>query len=113
MSTREQVVRDSYRAFQTADRALIERCLADEVTFSSPPDPGLDRDGYFARCWPAAKAHVKDFAIERLIDSGQEIVVTYDATRADETRFRNTEIFVLDAEDRITQIEVYFGWDLD
>ena len=110
MSSREQVVRDSYRAFQSADRELIERCLADQLMFSSPPDPVLDRDGYFARCWPGANTVVKSFEIERMIDSGKEIVVTYNATRADGSRFRNTEIFTLDAEDRITRIEVYFGW---
>ena len=112
MSSREQVVRDSYRAFQSADRELIERCLADELTFSSPPDPALDRGGYFARCWPGAGQAVREFEIERVIDSGEEIVVSYNATRADGSRFRNTEVFTLDADERITRIEVYFGWVL-
>jgi hypothetical protein len=38
--------------------------------------------------------------------------VTYEATRRDGTRFRNTEIFGFDG-DRIATIEVYFGWDLE
>jgi hypothetical protein len=40
------------------------------------------------------------------------VFVTYEAERADGTRFRNTEVFGFDG-DRISRIEVYFGWDLD
>jgi hypothetical protein len=111
MTERERVVRDALTAWQSADRSLIERCLSNELTFSSPPDPGLDRDGYFERCWPYA-GHPEKFEIERLIENGDEVVITYVATRADKTRFRNTEVFGFDADDRIRAIEVYFGWDL-
>jgi ketosteroid isomerase-like protein len=45
------LVRDCYDAFARGDRALIERCLADDFTFSAPPDPQLDRAGFFERCW--------------------------------------------------------------
>lgn len=62
-------MRDSYRAFQTADRKLIERCLGDELNFYSPPDPGIDRHEYFERCWPQA-GDVKQFDIKRLVESG-------------------------------------------
>ena|SRR5581483_1508264 len=111
MTARERVVRDTYTAWQTADRRLIERCLGEELTFSSPPDPGLDRNGYFERCWPYA-GHPERFDIQRLIENGEEVVVTYVATRADNSRFRNTEVFGFDADNRIKTIEVYFGWDL-
>ena len=47
----------------------------------------------------------------RLRETGDEVLVTYEATRADGTRFRNTEIFGF-AGDRIASVEVYFGWDL-
>ena len=40
-----------------------------------------------------------------------EVVVTYEATRTDGTRFRNTGIFGF-AGDRVSRVEVYFGWDL-
>jgi hypothetical protein len=50
-------VRELYRAFASADRDSVERIVADDFRFSSPLDVGLDRDGYFERCWPgAAKA---------------------------------------------------------
>ena len=111
MTDRLQLVRDSYRAFQTADRELIERVLADDLVFSAPPDVGIDRAAYFERCWPNA-GHVGAFDLKRLVEADGEVFVTYEATRTDGTRFRNTEVFGF-AGDRIGRIEVYFGWDLD
>jgi hypothetical protein len=48
----------------------------------------------------------------RLVESGDEVIVTYVSTRADGSRFRNTEILRF-ADDQIREAEVYFGWDLD
>jgi ketosteroid isomerase-like protein len=110
MADRLQTVRDCYRAFETGDRALAERLLSPEYEFFSPPDPGIDRDRYFERCWP--NSHLIDhFDYVRLADVGDEVLVTYEATRADGTRFRNTEIFGFDGE-LIGRTEVYFGWDI-
>ena len=104
------LVRDCYTAWEAADRATVERVLGDEFTFSSPPDPMLDRAGYFERCWPGAGS-VEHFMYLRLIPIGDEVLVTYDATRRDGTHFQNTEIFGF-AGDLISRTEVYFGWDL-
>ncbi len=109
-SDRLQLVRDSYTAYETGDRDLVERVIADEFVFSAPPDVGIDRATYFERCWPNA-GHVATFEYVRLRETGDEVLVTYEATRADGTRFRNTEIFGF-AGDRIASVEVYFGWDL-
>ena len=51
---RKQIARECYEAFAAGDREVLERHFADELTFSAPPDPKLDRDGYFERCWPGA-----------------------------------------------------------
>jgi ketosteroid isomerase-like protein len=108
---RRHLVRESYRAYETADRELIERLLADDLVFSAPPDVGIDRATYFERCWPGA-GRIASFELRRLVEAEDEVFVTYEATRADGTRFRNTEIFGFDG-DRISRIEVYFGWDLE
>lgn len=108
---RLHLVRDCFRAFADADRDLVERLLADDLVFSAPPDVGLDRAGYFARCWPGA-GRVSGFSFVRMAEIGDEVVTTYEATRPDGTRFRNTEIHGF-AGERIVRIEVYFGWDLD
>jgi ketosteroid isomerase-like protein len=100
-----------YRAYETRDRDLIETLIGPEFTFHSPADEaGLDRAGYFERCWPNADDLAK-FEFVRLIEDGDEVVVTYEATRADGSRFRNTEVLTFDGGQQ-TRAEVYFGWDL-
>jgi ketosteroid isomerase-like protein len=106
-----ELTRDAYRAYEEGDRALIESLLADDLTFYSPPDPGIDREQYFERCWPNA-GHIASFEFVRLIESGDEVLVTYECTRTDGGgRFRNTEVLTFEG-DKIKQVEVYFGWDL-
>lgn len=39
------------------------------------------------------------------------MVVTYEATRVDGTRFRNTEVLTFEGE-QVVKAEVYFGWEL-
>jgi ketosteroid isomerase-like protein len=108
---RADIARAVYSAFAAGDRDVIEDLLAPDFTFYSPPDPGLDRDGYFERCWPGSGTGTK-FEFVRLIESGGEVIVTYEATRVDGSRFRNTEVLGFDG-DKVVKAEVYFGWDLD
>ena len=107
---RLQLARDAYGAYGSGDRDVIERLMADDLTFWSPLDDGIDRATYFERCWPNADT-LASFDIVRLVESGDEVLVTYEATKADGKRFRNTEVLTFDG-DRISRVEVYFGWDL-
>jgi hypothetical protein len=99
-----------YRAFAAGEREVVERAFAPELVFHSPLDPELDRAGYFERCWPGS-GNGNEFEFVRTIESGDEVVVTYEATRPDGSRFRNTEILTF-ASEQIARVEVYFGWDL-
>jgi hypothetical protein len=108
---RSQIARDSYLAFAAADRAFFETHLSDDFTFSSPPDPLLDRDGWFERCWPGS-GRGQAFEFRRVLEAGDEVVVTYDLRRPDGTGGRNTEIVTFDDDNKIARVEVYFGWDL-
>jgi ketosteroid isomerase-like protein len=110
MSNRVNSVRELYLAFAAGDRKVVDGLLSAEFTFSSPVDVGLDRAGYFERCWPGA-GHGQQFEFIRLVEAGDEVVVTYEMTRRDGGRGRNTEILTFDG-DHITSAEVYFGWDL-
>jgi ketosteroid isomerase-like protein len=107
---RLQIVRDSYRAFAAGDRSFFDEHLSEDFSFSSPPDPKLDRDGYFERCWPGA-GRAQEFDFVRLIESGDEVIVTYEMRRPDGSAGRNTEVLTLEG-DKISRVEVYFGWDL-
>lgn len=108
---RLELVRDVYRAFAAGDRGAIEGAFADDFTFSSPLDVGLDRAGYFERCWPGA-GQGQEFEFVRLIQSDDEVVVTYEMRHADGRKGRNTEVLTFDQE-RICRVEVYFGWNAD
>ena len=63
--------------------------LAVSERFHAPPDPYLDRAGYFERCWPG---------------SGSESTFDF-------AWFRNTEVLTFEG-DQVAEIEVYFGWNL-
>jgi hypothetical protein len=109
-SGRVEIAHSMYRAFAAGERGVVEETFAPELVFHSPPDPELDREGYFERCWPGA-GNRNEFEFVRTIESGDEVVVTYEATRPDGSRFRNTEILTF-AGEQIARVEIYFGWNL-
>lgn len=110
-ANRGDAVRALYDAFAAGDRSVAEDLFASSFRFSSPPDPDLDREGFFEVCWPNS-GNVAAFDVERLIEEGDEVVVTYEATREDGSRFRNTEVLGFDG-DQVVRVEVYFGWELE
>ena len=110
MADRLDLARQAYRAYETGDRELIESLIAADFAFSAPPDPLLDRAGYFERCWPNAGL-IESYEIVRLAENGDEVIVTYESTKTDGSRFRNTEVLTFRG-DQICRAEVYFGWDL-
>jgi ketosteroid isomerase-like protein len=109
-STRVQVVRAAYGAYESGERDVLERLLSADFRFFSPADVGIDRSRYFERCWPNAE-RIRAIEFVRVVEAGAEVLVTYEATRVDGTRFRNTEVFRFRGE-RISRVEVYFGWEL-
>ena len=109
MAGHKRLARRLYEAFSAGDRDFFEEHLADDLIFSSPPDPDLDRAGFFERCWPGA-GQGQGIDIVRLIESGDEVVVTYELKRPDGCGGRNTEVLTF-CGDELNRIEVYFGWD--
>ena len=59
-----------------------------------------------ARCGPLVGVE-----FERLIEAGDEVVITYESTKTDGRRFCNTEVLTF-AGEKICRAEVYFGWDI-
>ena len=110
-SERRRIARESYLAFAAGDRSFFEERLGEGFSFSSPADPQLDRDGWFERCWPAA-GRGQEFEFVRLLESGDEVIVTYQIRRPDGSGARNTEVLTFDDEDMFVSTEVYFGWEL-
>jgi ketosteroid isomerase-like protein len=107
---RLQLVRGVYEAFASGDRDFVERSFTDDFRFSSPLDVDLNRAGYFERCWPGA-GRGQEFEFVRLVESGDEVIVTYEMKKPDGNRGRNTEILTFKG-DRVCRTEVYFGWNV-
>ena len=112
MADRLEITRLFYAAFAAGDRALVESTITEDFTFSSPPDPHLDRNGYFERCWPHA-GQGQTFEFVRLIPHGDEVIVTYkmrqDGAAGRTDTGHNTEVLTFEG-DRVSRAEVYFGW---
>jgi hypothetical protein len=106
-----RIARETYGAYESGNREMVEKHLSPEFRFYSPADIGIDLSTYWTRCWPNAEM-IAGFDFKRIIDRGDEVVVTYEATKTDGKRFRNTEILTFDGE-KIAVAEVYFGWNLD
>ena len=110
MSKHTELAKKFYKAFSEADRDFVEKLLAPGFTLQAPPDHLLDRNGFFERAWPGAAGRVKhDFV--RLIEHGDEVVVTYEETMPNGTVQRNTEVLTF-VGDKICRSEIYFGWDV-
>lgn len=88
----------------SGDRAVVEDLLSEDFTFYSPADVGIDRARYFERCWPNAGS-TTGFEFVRLVESGEEVVVTYESTRIDGSRFRNTEVLAFDGAEKLCRAE--------
>jgi SnoaL-like domain len=108
---RVRIARETYGAYEFSDPAALEKHLSSEFRFYSPADVGIDLPTYWQRCWPNAD-RIAGFEFKRIIEHGDDVVVTYEATKTDGTRFRNTEILTFEGE-RIAVAEVYFGWNVD
>jgi ketosteroid isomerase-like protein len=109
-SDRIRLARAAYDAYVTGDRSALEDLLSEDFTFYSPYDVGIDRRAYFERCWPNAK-QIAGYEFTRLVESGDEVIVTYEGKKVDGKRFRNTEVLTF-AGDKLRRAEVYFGWDV-
>ena len=104
------VVRRYFAAWPARDRAAAEAVVADDFHFTSPLDNRLDRETFFARCWPNSET-MAALDLKRVVARGATVFVTYELTEKDGYRFRNSEVLTVRG-DQVSEVEVYFGWDL-
>jgi ketosteroid isomerase-like protein len=105
--SKSDIVRGVFAAYQSRDRAVVERLLTDDFTFTSPYDDAIDRTTYFERCWPNSEP-IRTFDVERIFEQGNAAFVTYKIVNNDGKEFRNTEFHGFDGG-KIRSVEVYFG----
>ena len=72
--------------------------------------PTADSSPTTERCWPNSET-IESFDLVRVVENGDEVIVTYEGVKTDGRRFRNTEVLTFEG-DRIRMQEVYFGWDV-
>ena len=107
--TPSETVRACMQAYVDKDRDAVEKLIAEDFHFTSPLDNRLDRATYFARCWPNSAA-MEGVTFIHVVEHGESVFLTYEA-EAGGKRFRNTEILTV-RDGRITEVEVYFGWNI-
>jgi hypothetical protein len=104
------VARACLEAYVTKDRATIEALIASDYHFTSPIDNALDRETYFARCWPNSKM-MAGFDYIYQAEDGDRAFIVYEAQTQGGKRFRNSEVHTV-RYGKLVATEVYFGWDL-
>jgi ketosteroid isomerase-like protein len=105
-----KAVRAVFQAYAERNRAAIEQVLAEDFHFSNPRDNRIDRETYFARCWPHSE-NIVDFKFEYLAQDGEQVFATLEARDKKGHRFRNTEIWSF-RRGKLAEAEVFFGWTL-
>lgn len=102
-----EIIRRCYRAYETKERQTVEGLLADDFTFTSPDDIGIDKAMYFERCWPNSES-MKAIRVEKIFENGNEAFVRYEAELTAGEKFRNTEFFRIEG-DKVKEVQVYYG----
>ena len=110
MGQATQAVRAILAAYAAKDRAAAERLIAADFHFTSPLDNRLDRQAYFAICWPNSET-MAGFEIVLAAEAGERVFVTYEARSSSGKSFRNTELHTVRGG-QLVEVEVYFGWNL-
>ena len=104
------IARAAYEAYVAKNRAAIEKLIAADFHFTSPLDNRIDRETYFAHCWPNSE-RIDGFNFINLVRDGDRVFVTYEGHARNGERFRNTEIVTV-RDGQIVEAEVYFGWSI-
>lgn len=110
MSDAAATVRACYQAYVDSDRDTIEALISDDFRFTSPLDNGLNRETYFERCWPNHE-HCEAFEFVHVQPAGERVFIVYEVKSSRGNTFRNCEMLIVEGG-KITEIEVYFGWNL-
>ena len=101
------VAKASFDAYQRQDADAMLRILADDYTFTSPQDDGVDRDAFMERCFPTADRFATNQVLE-LVSTPSGVLYVYEYELADGGRFRNVELIRVQGE-QIVETQVFFG----
>jgi len=102
------VVRASFEAYLSQDRAAVERLLADDYVFTSPQDDHIGKAAFLERCFPTAD-RLSSQVILRLVDTDDGgVFILYEYELKTGERYRNTEFSTV-RDGRLAETQVFFG----
>jgi ketosteroid isomerase-like protein len=104
------IARAAYECYVNQDRAKLEQLIAEDFHFTSPLDNRIDRKTYFERCWPNSE-NMAGIDFKHMVVEGDRVFVVYESMTRDGKWFRNCELVTV-RDGQLTEVEVYFGWDL-
>lgn len=105
-----EVVKACLQAYTAKDRAAIEELIAEDYSFTSPLDNKLNRENYFAICWPNSKG-ITGFDLKEAAQSGDTVFIVYEGHAEGSKVFRNAELHKV-SDGKLVSTEVYFGWNV-
>lgn len=96
-----------YRAFQNQERNVLEDLFSPDFTFSSPDDKDLNKKQFFEICYPFSEK-VENFEFLKVMESGNNVFVSYRCSSKDLPDFENTEYLTIEKE-KIKSMRVFYG----
>lgn len=103
----ETKVRRIFETFQSDDGEAYRALLHPDFRFTSPYDDAIDRDGFMERCWPN-RHRLRGLDLKRILTSGDEAFVLYEATALSGESFHNAENLVF-RDGFLWRVRVFFG----
>jgi ketosteroid isomerase-like protein len=108
-TTKEDVIRKWYAAWEKKDWGPVDALLADNFTFTSAAgDDHISKSVFKTRCWETQIDFIKRFELERVIGNGNEAFVKYLCRTRNGKSFRNVE-YLRVTDEKVEAIECYFG----
>ncbi len=102
------VIRASFDAYRSQDRATAERLLADDFVVTSPQDDHIGKAAFLDRCFPTAD-RMSSQEILRLADTEDGgVFLMYEYELKNGERYRNTEFSTV-RDGKLAETQVFFG----
>jgi len=105
---RTDAVRAVFDSYQQQDRAAAEKLIADPFVFTSPQDDHIDRDAWFARCFPTASRLRRQELLHVTPTDGDDVFCLYEYELLTGEVHRNAEVLTV-RDGQVVEVQVFFG----
>ena len=102
------VVRASFQAYITQDRAAMERLMAEDYVFTSPQDDHIGKAEFLEKCFPTANRVVTQEIVQLVAAGDDGVFIMYEYLLKTGERHRNVEFSTVRSS-RIAETQVFFG----